>query len=46
MVVALLGLEAAPAEDASDALAAALCHGHQRRIRARLESREPLVVRR
>jgi crossover junction endodeoxyribonuclease RuvC len=46
MVVALLGLEAAPAEDASDALAAALCHGHQRRIRARLESREPLVIRR
>lgn len=46
MVVALLGLEAVPAEDASDALATALCHGHQRRILARLESREPLVLRR
>jgi len=45
MVVALLNLEAVPVEDASDALAAALCHGHQRRLRARLDSREPLVIR-
>lgn len=45
MVVALLGLEAAPVVDASDALATALCHGHQRRLRARLDSREPLVIR-
>lgn len=45
MVVALLSLEATPAEDASDALAAALCHGHQCRIRARLENREPRVAR-
>jgi len=45
MVVALLSLEATPALDASDALAAALCHGHQRRVRERLDSREPLVIR-
>jgi crossover junction endodeoxyribonuclease RuvC len=45
MIVALLNLTAVPAEDAADALAAALCHGHQRRVRARLDNREPLVVR-
>jgi len=45
MVIALLSLEATPALDASDALAAALCHGHQRRVRARLKRREPLAVR-
>jgi len=45
MVIALLSLEATPALDASDALAAALCHGHQRRVRARLRSREPVVIR-
>ncbi len=37
MVVSLLQLEGVPAADAADALAAALCHGHQRRIRARLD---------
>ncbi len=42
MVVALLRLSAVPAPDAADALAAALCHGHQRRIRHRLG--EQLVV--
>lgn len=36
MVVSLLCLESSPATDAADALAAALCHGHQRRIRLRL----------
>ncbi len=36
MVVSLLSLDAVPAADAADALAAALCHGHQRRIRQRL----------
>jgi crossover junction endodeoxyribonuclease RuvC len=36
MVVSLLRLSAVPAPDAADALAAALCHGHQRRIRHRL----------
>lgn len=45
MVIALLSLDAAPAEDAADALAAALCHGHQHRVRARLDLREPLVNR-
>jgi crossover junction endodeoxyribonuclease RuvC len=38
MVVSLLQLEGVPAADAADALAAALCHGHQRRIRGRLDS--------
>lgn len=36
MVVSLLSLDAVPAADAADALAAALCHGHQRRTRRRL----------
>jgi len=38
MVVRLLSLSGAPAEDAADALAIALCHGHQRRIRMTLDS--------
>ena len=36
MVISLLKLDAAPTLDAADALAAALCHGHHHRIRARL----------
>ena len=32
MVVSLLNLQGVPAADAADALAAALCHGHQRRL--------------
>ncbi len=32
MVVAILNLEGAPSSDAADALATALCHGHQRRF--------------
>ncbi len=36
MVVSMLQLSAAPAEDASDALAAAICHGNQRALQARL----------
>ena len=36
MVVSLLGLDSAPAADAADALAAALCHGHQRKTRTQL----------
>lgn len=36
MVVSLLGLSGQPAPDAADALAAALCHGHQRRLAGRL----------
>jgi len=44
MVVALLHLDIAPSADAADALAAALCHGHQRRIRSALERFEPTAV--
>ncbi len=36
MITSILGLDGIPAPDAADALAAALCHGHQRRIRAQL----------
>ena len=36
MVVRLLQLDGVPAEDAADALAAALCHGHQHRVRLNL----------
>jgi crossover junction endodeoxyribonuclease RuvC len=36
MVVSLLRLEGVPSADAADALAAALCHGHQDALRARL----------
>lgn len=36
MVVSILSLDGVPAADAADALAAALCHGHQRRLRAQL----------
>ena len=44
MVISLLRLDAAPALDAADALAAALCHGHQHRIRARLAIGEAAVL--
>ncbi len=36
MVVSLLQLDGMPASDAADALAAAICHGHRRRLQARL----------
>lgn len=36
MVVRLLGLPESPVEDAADALAAALCHSHQRRLKRQL----------
>ena len=36
MVVSLLQLQGEPSPDAADALAAALCHGHQRRLHTRL----------
>jgi len=36
MVVSILQLEGAPAPDAADALAAALCHGNQRRLQTQL----------
>ena len=38
MVVSLLQLDGAPAADAADALAAAICHGHQRRMQSRLSN--------
>lgn len=38
MVTAMLQLSAAPSPDAADALAAALCHGHQRRVLQQLDS--------
>lgn len=37
MVVRLLGLNGSPAEDAADALATAMCHVHQNRVRLTLE---------
>ena len=36
MIVSLLQLDGTPAPDAADALAAALCHGNQQRMHARL----------
>ncbi len=36
MVVSLLHLDATPSPDASDALATAICHAHQRALKARL----------
>lgn len=36
MVVSILKLDGMPAPDAADALAAALCHGNQHRVHARL----------
>ena len=36
MVMSLLQLQGEPSPDAADALAAALCHGHQRRLHTRL----------
>ena len=36
MVVSILKLAGSPAPDAADALAAALCHGNQRRVHAQL----------
>ncbi|MCH7829861.1 MAG: crossover junction endodeoxyribonuclease RuvC [Proteobacteria bacterium] len=36
MVVSILSLDGMPAPDAADALAAALCHGHQRRFHVQL----------
>ena len=43
MVVAILNLEGEPSTDAADALATALCHGHQRRLNSRL-SEQPVSV--
>ncbi len=43
MVVSLLQLSETPSSDAADALAAAICHGNQRALRARLGS-GPIVA--
>jgi crossover junction endodeoxyribonuclease RuvC len=43
MVVSLLKLDGTPASDAADALAAALCHGHQARIRMSLDNEAVLA---
>ena len=37
MIVSLLQLDGTPASDASDALAAAICHAHRRRMQARMD---------
>lgn len=43
MIVSLLELDGVPAPDAADALAAALCHGHQHRIQVRLGSNKAIA---
>ncbi len=44
MVTALLGLDGPPSPDAADALAAALCHAHRRRLGAALGGAAGLAV--
>ena len=44
MVVSLLELDGTPSADAADALAAALCHGHHRRLCDRLTIGRKLVA--
>ena len=44
MVIAMLSLQGEPSTDAADALATALCHGHHRRLSARLGAHAALVV--
>lgn len=46
MVKSMLGLDGEPSSDSADALAAAICYGHQRRMRAKLDERKLRVVRR
>ena len=43
MVVSLLRLDAAPCIDAADALATALCHGHQRRLSTKMSNKSAIV---
>lgn len=43
MVVSLLQLDGTPSADAADALAAAICHGHQHRVRARVGDRSVIA---
>jgi len=44
MVVTILNLDGEPSSDAADALATALCHGHQRRLNARLSGHSAMAV--
>ena len=46
MVVSILKLGGTPAPDAADALAAALCHGNQRRMRVQLGGGSAIASRR
>jgi crossover junction endodeoxyribonuclease RuvC len=46
MVKSMLGLEGTPSSDSADALAAAICYGHQRRLRGKLEQSKLRVLRR
>jgi crossover junction endodeoxyribonuclease RuvC len=43
MVVTILNLDGEPSADAADALATALCHGHQRRLNARLSGKSAIA---
>jgi crossover junction endodeoxyribonuclease RuvC len=43
MVVTMLSLQGSPSADSADALAAALCHGHHRRLGAQLSARAALA---
>lgn len=43
MVVSILKLDGTPAPDASDALAAALCHGNQQRVHTELGTSNPIA---
>ncbi len=43
MVVSLLGLDGTPAPDAADALATAICFGHRRGLRQRLDDSRALA---
>ncbi len=43
MVVSLLKLDGTPGSDAADALATALCHGHQARLRTSLDNEAVLA---
>jgi crossover junction endodeoxyribonuclease RuvC len=46
MIVSLLQLDGAPAADAADALAAAICHAHRRRLQASMDGEVALAGRR
>ena len=43
MVVSILQLDSSPAADAADALAAAICHGHRRRMDAQLRNQSAIA---